>query len=183
MFNLNWSFVHTYSDDKNEIGMVMKNVYDCIKTKYFIILFATTCICSELMAQEENSRLTEISLTTICVITENVPNLVNFYTRVLDFEPQKNSSTYAEFRTERGILAMFEIDRHNQLVPNSVELIKRGNTIVEFQVQDVDEEYERLKAQNIEWVKEPTIQPWGTRSIYFRDPDGNMIHFYTTLKQ
>jgi catechol 2,3-dioxygenase-like lactoylglutathione lyase family enzyme len=28
------------------------------------------------------------------------------------------------------------------------------------------------------WVKPPTTQPWGTRSLYFRDPDGNLIDFY-----
>lgn len=29
------------------------------------------------------------------------------------------------------------------------------------------------------WVKPPTTQPWGTRSIYFRDPDSNLVDFYT----
>ncbi|HKW35048.1 MAG TPA: nuclear transport factor 2 family protein [Candidatus Acidoferrum sp.] len=28
------------------------------------------------------------------------------------------------------------------------------------------------------WVKPPTTQPWGTRSVYFRDPDGNLVNFF-----
>jgi len=30
-------------------------------------------------------------------------------------------------------------------------------------------------------VKPPTTQPWGNRSIYFRDPDGNLINFYSRV--
>jgi catechol 2,3-dioxygenase-like lactoylglutathione lyase family enzyme len=32
------------------------------------------------------------------------------------------------------------------------------------------------------WAKPPTTQPWGTRFIYFRDPDGNLVDFYTPPK-
>jgi catechol 2,3-dioxygenase-like lactoylglutathione lyase family enzyme len=31
------------------------------------------------------------------------------------------------------------------------------------------------------WVKGPTTQPWGTRSIYFRDPDGNLVDFFAPV--
>jgi catechol 2,3-dioxygenase-like lactoylglutathione lyase family enzyme len=27
------------------------------------------------------------------------------------------------------------------------------------------------------FVKRPTTQPWGRRSIWFRDPDGNVVNF------
>jgi hypothetical protein len=27
---------------------------------------------------------------------------------------------------------------------------------------------------------EPTDQPWGNRSMLFRDPDGNLINFFET---
>ena len=53
------------------------------------------------------------------------------------------------------------------------------SVILEFKVTDVDREYERLQRLQVEWVKHPTTQPWGNRSIYFRDPDGNLINFYT----
>jgi catechol 2,3-dioxygenase-like lactoylglutathione lyase family enzyme len=45
-------------------------------------------------------------------------------------------------------------------------------------VSDVDQEYARLHDLVKQWVKEPTTQPWGTRSIYFRDPDGNLVDFF-----
>ena len=42
--------------------------------------------------------------------------------------------------------------------------------IIEFRVDDVDSEYERLKPLVSDWVQEPTTMPWGNRSILFRDP-------------
>jgi catechol 2,3-dioxygenase-like lactoylglutathione lyase family enzyme len=32
-----------------------------------------------------------------------------------------------------------------------------------------------------EFVMPPTTLPWGNRSIYFRDPDGNLIDFFTPV--
>ena len=45
----------------------------------------------------------------------------------------------------------------------------------------VDQERLRLKSMVSEFVLEPTTQPWGTRSMLFRDPDGNLINFFTRL--
>jgi catechol 2,3-dioxygenase-like lactoylglutathione lyase family enzyme len=50
-------------------------------------------------------------------------------------------------------------------------------------VEDVDEEYERLKSLNVEFVKLPQNHPWGCRSLWFRDPDGNIIDFFTIINQ
>ncbi len=56
-----------------------------------------------------------------------------------------------------------------------------GNCILEFQVSDVDKEYEMLKKLGVEFVKLPTTQPWGIRSVWFKDPDGNIINFYSKI--
>ena len=54
-------------------------------------------------------------------------------------------------------------------------------TPIEFEVEDVDQEFERLQAMNVEIVKPPTTQPWGRRSVWFRDPDGNIVNFYASV--
>jgi predicted enzyme related to lactoylglutathione lyase len=53
--------------------------------------------------------------------------------------------------------------------------------IIEFLVDDVDKEYERLKGFVSEWVQEPTTMPWGNRSLLFRDPDGNLVNLFTPV--
>ncbi|MDF2652118.1 MAG: glyoxalase [Paenibacillus sp.] len=54
------------------------------------------------------------------------------------------------------------------------------NLWLEFKVTNIDEEYERLKDLGVTFIKEPTVQPWGNKSFYFSDPDGNPISFFQT---
>jgi hypothetical protein len=32
-----------------------------------------------------------------------------------------------------------------------------------------------------EFVNAPTTMPWGNRSLLFRDPDGNLVNFFTPV--
>jgi lactoylglutathione lyase len=41
-------------------------------------------------------------------------------------------------------------------------------------IDDVDREYEELKAKGVHFVKLPTTEPWGHRIGYFEDPEGNL---------
>ena len=53
--------------------------------------------------------------------------------------------------------------------------------IIEFRVADVDREYEKLETMAGDVVQPPTTMPWGNRSLLFRDPDGNLINFFTPV--
>ena len=55
--------------------------------------------------------------------------------------------------------------------------------MLEIQVPDVDREYERLHSLGlkINFVLPPTTFPWGNRSMYLRDPDGNLINLYSPV--
>ena len=41
-------------------------------------------------------------------------------------------------------------------------------------VEDVDAAYEALKAKGVTFLRPPTNQPWGLRTAYFADPEGNL---------
>jgi len=45
----------------------------------------------------------------------------------------------------------------------------------------VDAEYARLRKTVGAFVNEPTTMPWGNRSLLFRDPDGNLVNFFTPV--
>ena len=44
---------------------------------------------------------------------------------------------------------------------------------------DVDAEYPRVATLGVEWVMPPTTQPWGNRSMVFRDPAGNLVNVFS----
>jgi len=118
-------------------------------------------------------------LVNTCLITSRFDELVAFYESALKTKAQKSGADYAEFRSDRGVLAIFSDAAQERYIPGSAQAASNKSVIIEFQVADVDAEYRRLQPLVKKWVKPPSTQPWGTRSIYFRDPDGNLVDFFT----
>ena len=117
-----------------------------------------------------------------CLVTNDVARLTEFYERVLQIPPKKIASEYVEFPTGVGELAIFSANAQEKYIPHSAEPGNNRSAILEFRVPDADKEYKRLQVIVTTWVKRPTTQPWGTRSIYFRDPDGNLVDFFTPTR-
>ncbi len=53
----------------------------------------------------------------------------------------------------------------------------------DFLVDDVDATYQALQDVVEVFVNEPTDMPWGNRSLLVRDPDGNLINFFTPISE
>ena len=121
-------------------------------------------------------------LISTCLITGRFTQLVDFYQRILGIAPRVSNGVYAEFRTDRGVLAIFTAEAQEQYIPGSALPASNKSAILEFRVANVDEQFMRLRNLIECCVKPPTNQPWGSRSFYFRDPDGNLIDFYAPVK-
>ena len=91
-------------------------------------------------------------------------------------------SVHAIFSVEGAMLSIFSAEGMEEMAPGSMADAGYGGFTIEFEVEDVDREYERLRAMEVPIVKPPTTQPWGRRSFWFRDPDGNIVNFYADVK-
>lgn len=119
-----------------------------------------------------------MKLSSIRITTADVPTLALFYEIVTGIPPVGNAD-YVEFETPGATLVLCSqrsVDTHNA---GAATPAANRSVILEFPVSDVDAERLRLGSVKINWVMEPTTQPWGNRSMLFHDPDGNLINFYT----
>jgi catechol 2,3-dioxygenase-like lactoylglutathione lyase family enzyme len=116
----------------------------------------------------------------ICLITNNVPVLSNFYTKVLGVKAE-GDDYHAELITEGANIAIFSVQGMESMAPLSMQGAGYGSITVMFEVKDVDAEYDRLKTLDVEFVKLPESHPWGSRSFWFRDPDGNIVDFFQSI--
>lgn len=112
----------------------------------------------------------------ICLITKDVPTLASFYSRVLGVEAE-GSDAHMELKTKGAGIAIFSVEGMESMAPGSMKNVGHGSIAVMLKVKDVDAEYERLKELNVDFVKIPETHPWGSRSFWFRDPDGNIVDF------
>jgi catechol 2,3-dioxygenase-like lactoylglutathione lyase family enzyme len=124
-------------------------------------------------------------LTYACVLTRNVDRLGVYYRAVLQLEP-KSRGAYMEFQTQPGLFSLWSLDEFEQIAGASSSIaLASGSVMLEFEVDDVDAEYTRLQTMEhltIDFVLPPTTLPWGNRSIYFRDPDGNLVNFFSRVR-
>lgn len=151
--------------------------------RLFVLAFAGAATASGLppKSNPQSDRNRAPVLTTTCLITNDVKRLTVFYQHILDSKPHVASENYVEFRTGAGILAIFAAQAQEKYIPGSAKAGQNSSAILEFRVGDVDAQYAALHDFVKTWVKPPTNQPWGTRSIYFRDPDGNLIDFFAPV--
>ena len=117
-----------------------------------------------------------------CVLTQSVEGLAAFYREVLQVDPEVNGP-YAEFPTGPGIFCLWSVDAYAEIAgTGALPELGTGGVMLEFQVDDVDAEFSRLQRltdYKIEFLIAPTTMAWGNRSIYFRDPDGNLINLFS----
>ena len=117
-----------------------------------------------------------MKLSGICLETNDVPGLVDFYARILCASAE-GDAVHSAF-VEAG-LAILNPGFLSQLKEQSAPGSSDKSFTMMFEVDDVDAEYERLKKYNIEFTLLPTPQPWGARALWFNDPEGHKIDFYS----
>jgi len=117
------------------------------------------------------------------IVTDDVEGLATFYARLAGV-PVTLNEYYVEVHT--GAMSVgFSRRRYTEYCPAAAGQPRPGGqdrppeVILDFLTDDVDAEYERIKALGVDWVLPPTTQPWGTRSMIFRDPEGTLINVFS----
>ncbi|MDQ0107053.1 putative glyoxalase superfamily protein PhnB [Chitinophaga terrae (ex Kim and Jung 2007)] len=124
-----------------------------------------------------------MNLASIRIITTQVRQLVEFYEYVTGQSFTFYTEDFAELRTASGALAIGST-RTLELFGGQAVASAASNrsVIIEFYVDDVDERYQQLTdIAHKDIVQPPTTMPWGNRSLLFRDPDGNLVNFFTPV--
>lgn len=117
---------------------------------------------------------------TIGLFTVNQPEMVAFYRDVWGFQTNWNGEPNVDMTHGSMRLIMYPRTAFEEMVSEKFEYPKglNGTLEISFDVDcyaDVDAEYERCMALGVKGVFPPTTMPWGQRTCYIADPDGNLI--------
>jgi predicted enzyme related to lactoylglutathione lyase len=122
-----------------------------------------------------------MDLVSIRIITGDVARLVDFYERATGVRASWSNGDFAELSTSSAILAIGSTRTVPLFAPGSARPADNRSVIIEFLVDDVDSVHQNLTAFVEDFVNEPTTMPWGNRALLFRDPDGNLVNFFTPV--
>jgi catechol 2,3-dioxygenase-like lactoylglutathione lyase family enzyme len=113
------------------------------------------------------------------IVTQDVPKLTRFYREVTGMAPVGDEQRYVEFHGPGLALAISSERVIAQHSCGAAVAHANRSMILDFEVPNVDAEHARLRDLVGNFVLPPTTQPWGNRSMMFRDPDGNLINVFS----
>jgi predicted enzyme related to lactoylglutathione lyase len=114
------------------------------------------------------------------IVTDDVEGLAGFYARLVGV-PAALNEYYVEIQAgpaSVGFCRRRFTEYREAGCPAAAGRARRDEHVLDFLVDDVDAEYPRISALGIGLVMPPTTQPWGNRSMVFRDPSGNLVNVF-----
>lgn len=118
---------------------------------------------------------------TIGLFTTDNAKMVTFYREIFGFQTSWNGiESNVEMTLHDMRLIFFPRTDFEQMISQSLTYPKGKNGTMElsFDVDtfaEVDQAYHRAIALGAQPVFEPTTEPWGQRTCYVADPEGNLI--------
>ena len=113
----------------------------------------------------------------VIVLCDDLDRMKVFYRELLAFPVESESATGLTFRT--GSLFLGLRQRTRAYDGRGVRVGLPGVQIAFLvPLAEVDSYHKQLVDNGIEILDAPKDQPWGHRTVYFSDPEGNLLEIY-----
>ena len=110
-----------------------------------------------------------MDLNQVTVQSVNIPESIAFY-QALGLTLIVESPHYARFECPNGT-ATFSVHLVDRILPS--------NTVVYFEVGDVEQTVSQLESAGFQFKRQPTLERWLWQEARLEDPSGNEICIYT----
>ena len=115
------------------------------------------------------------------LLVNDMGKMIRFYRDVLDFEIKEDENTSNVYLVKDGTLfLLYGRKDFEKMTDRKYEYIKGLNGHFEIALyvdtfEEVDAAYQTAISKGAIPVLEPTTEPWGQRTCYIADPEGNLI--------
>ena len=117
----------------------------------------------------------------IGLFVNDMATMIRFYRDVLGFEIKEAEDAVNVYLIKDGTLFMlYERKNFEKMTSRKYEYLKGLNGHFEIALyvdtfEEVDVEFAKAVSKGATPVLEPTDEPWGQRTCYIADPEGNLI--------
>ncbi len=125
--------------------------------------------------------MNKFKFNTIGLFTTNNQKMVHFYHDIFGFQTEWNGTEpNVEMNLGNTRLIMFPRKKFEEMISQKLTYPANINGTMEisFDVttyEDVDKTYSQAVSMGAKPIFPPTTEPWGQRTCYIADPDGNLI--------
>ena len=116
----------------------------------------------------------------VIILCDDLERMKAFYRDLFDFPVDSESDTGLAFRAGSVLLAL---RKRTRMYDGSGLRTELPGVQIAFLVSpaEVDLCYAQLVDKGVEILEPPTDQPRGHRTVYFSDPEGNMLEVYAEI--
>jgi uncharacterized glyoxalase superfamily protein PhnB len=121
-----------------------------------------------------------MNIEAIGLFVNDMNKMVAFYRDIIGLKTNWNGEPNADFESGGCRLIMFGRDDFEKMTSQKYDYPKGNNGTMEIafnleKYDNVDKEYKRLSNLGVKCVFPPTTMPWGQRTSYVADPEGNLL--------
>ena len=122
------------------------------------------------------------------IFVKDMPTMVRFYRDVLGFEIKEEEDSSNVYLVKDGTLfLLYRRTDFEQMAKRSFSYVNdiNGHYEIAMGVENyaaVDDTFKRVVSNGAVPVLEPTTEPWGQRTCYVTDPEGNLIEIGSFTK-
>ena len=115
------------------------------------------------------------------LFVNDMGRMIRFYRDVLGFEIKEDEDTLNVYLIKDNTLFMlYERNNFEKMTSRKYKYLKGINGHFEIALyvdtfEEVDIEFNKAVAKGATSILEPTTEPWGQRTCYISDPEGNLI--------
>lgn len=123
------------------------------------------------------------------LFVDDMAKMIRFYRDVLGFEIKEEEDTLNVFLQKDGTLfLLYRKTDFEKMTGKKFTYCAGINGHYEISLgvdnyAEVDAAFARVVAAGAEPVMEPTTEPWGQRTCYIADPEGNLIEIGSFVKE
>ncbi len=115
------------------------------------------------------------------IFVKDMPTMVKFYRDVLEFEIKEEENTTNVYLLKDGTLfLLYRRSDFEKMTDNKFGYANGTNGHYEIALSvdnydAVDKAYDEAIKKGAKSIMQPTTEPWGQRTCYISDPEGNLI--------
>ncbi|MBR4578114.1 MAG: VOC family protein [Oscillospiraceae bacterium] len=123
------------------------------------------------------------------IMVDDMAVMVRFYRDVLGFEITEDENTSNVFLQKDGTLfLLYRKSDFEKMTGRTFSYCTGVNGHYEIALSvknyaEVDAAFAKVVASGAEAIMEPTTEPWGQRTCYIADPEGNLIEIGSFAKE
>lgn len=120
----------------------------------------------------------------VTILTDKIGPMKEFYNEILGFPIIEDLGNYVEFHNPGVRFALCKRETMYKHTEQESYLKKPGGQLFELAIPagdhaNVDYLYHEFVSRGAKPIKQPEIMPWGRKTGFIADPDGNIHEIYS----